>query len=100
MMTATKTVRRGWLPRAVLCAFGLTFLAGWGVKRVPASGKVTLDDQPLNAGVLVFPPDASKGNKSYISCTSPVKEGRYELQTHGVTRSDSGGGVPPGWYKV
>jgi hypothetical protein len=99
-MIATKTVRRGWLPLAVLCAFGLASLAGCGVKRVPVSGTVTLDGQPLNAGVLVFTPDVAKGNKSNISCTSPVKEGRYELQTHGVTRSDSGAGVPLGWYKV
>jgi hypothetical protein len=100
MMIATKTVRRGWLPLAVLCAFGLTSLAGCGVRRIPVSGTVTLDDKPLNGGVLVFSPDASKGNTSRISCTSPIKEGRYDLQTHGITRSDSGAGVPLGWYKV
>jgi len=64
------------------------------------SGTVTLDGQPLNGGFLVFTPDTAKGNTAKISCTSPVKKGRYDLETNGITRSDSGPGVPPGWYKV
>jgi hypothetical protein len=59
-----------------------------------------LDGSPLDGGILVFSPDTDKGNLAQISCTSPVKEGRYELQTVGITRGDSGSGVPPGWYKV
>jgi hypothetical protein len=97
---ATKTFRRGWLPLVALCAFGLTSAVGCGVKRLPVSGTVTVDGEPLNGGTLVFTPDAAKGNTSHVSCTSPVREGRYELKTNGVTRSDSGSGVPPGWYKV
>jgi hypothetical protein len=99
---ATKTVRRGRLPLAILCAFGLTSLVGCGggVKRIPVSGTVTLDGQPLNGGVLVFSPDTAKGNTAQISCASPVREGQYELETVGVTGADSGKGVPPGWYKV
>jgi hypothetical protein len=31
---------------------------------------------------------------------SPIKDGRYNLETNGVTRGDSGAGVPLGWYKV
>jgi hypothetical protein len=98
---ATKMVRRGWLPWAILCAFGLISLEGCGgVKRVPVAGIVTVDGQPLNGGILVFAPDTAKGNMAQISCNGPVKEGRYELQTVGITRSGSGSGVPPGWYKV
>jgi hypothetical protein len=97
---ATKMVRRGWLPLAIFCAFALTSLVGCGVKRVSVSGTVTLDDQPLNGGILVFTPDTDKGNTAKISCTSPVKQGRYTLETNGITRDDSGAGVPPGWYKV
>jgi hypothetical protein len=98
---ATKMVRRGWLPLAVLCAFGLTSLAGCGgVKRLPVTGTVTLDGRPVNGGLLTFSPDSAKGNAAKISCTSPVREGRYDLETVGITRNDSGPGVPPGWYKV
>ncbi len=95
----TKRVR--WLPFAILCTFGLISLTGCGgVRRIPISGTVTLDGQPLNGGILVFTPDWDKGNTAKISCTSPVKEGRYDLETNGITRADSGAGVPPGWYKV
>ena len=94
-------VRRRWLPLAILCTVGLTSLAGCGgVKRLPVSGTVTLDGQLLHGGILVFTPDTAKGNTAKISCTSPVREGRYELETIGITGSDSGSGVPPGWYKV
>jgi hypothetical protein len=79
----------------------LTSLAGCGgVKRLAVSGTVTLDGQPVNGGILMFNPDAAKGNTAKISCTSPVREGRYQLETVGITRADSGSGVPPGWYKV
>ena len=97
---ATKTVRRGWLPLAILCTFALTTVVGCGVKRVPVSGTVTLDDKPLNGGYLEFTPDTAKGNTAQIVGMSPIKDGHYTLETNGVTRSDSGAGVPPGWYKV
>jgi hypothetical protein len=99
-MMAAKMVRRG-LSLAILGAFALTSMVGCGgVKRVPVSGTVMLDDQPLNGGYLEFTPDTAKGNTAQITCISPIKEGRYELETSGVTRADSGAGVPPGWYKV
>src|SRR5262249_16643237 len=47
-----------------------------------------------------FTPDKAKGNTAQIIGKSPIKEGRYTLETTGVTRSDSGAGVPLGWYKV
>jgi hypothetical protein len=71
-----------------------------GVRRLPVSGAVTLDGQPLNGGILCFSPDTAKGNTAQISCNCPVKDGHYDLQTIGITRADSGAGVPPGWYKV
>ena len=49
---------------------------------------------------MTFSPDTAKGNTARINCTGPVRAGRYELRTSGVERSDSGPGVPPGWYKV
>jgi hypothetical protein len=98
---ATKVVRRGWLGLALLCALAWTSLPGCGgVRRVSVAGTVTLDGVPLDGGVLVFSPDPAKGNASQISCNGPVREGRYEMQTIGITRADSGSGVPLGWYKV
>src|SRR3989442_803512 len=82
LIMATKMVPRRWLPLAILCTFGLISLAGCGVKRLPVSGTVTLDGQPLNGGILVFTPDTDKGNTAKISCTSPVREGEYELETN------------------
>ena len=100
-MTATKLVRCGWLPLAALCALGLISLVGCGgVKRLPVSGTVTLEGRPVNGGILTFSPDTAKGNMAKISCACPVREGRYELETIGITRTDSGPGGPPGWYKV
>jgi hypothetical protein len=100
-MMTTKRNRRGWLPWVILCALGSIALAGCGgVKRVPVAGTVTLDGKPLDNAIITFAPDADKGNTASISCSGPVTEGRYELQTTGTTRADSGSGVPPGWYKV
>jgi hypothetical protein len=71
-----------------------------GPKRVPAAGIVELDGRPMEGGILMFEPDVSKGNNARVSCSSPVRGGRYELQTAGVERSDSGPGIPLGWYKI
>ncbi|HEY7426658.1 MAG TPA: hypothetical protein VH682_20650 [Gemmataceae bacterium] len=95
---ATKRVGRGWHLLGIVCVFSLVGCGG--EKRVPVVGTVTLDGKPLNGGILTFAPDSAKGNMAQITCTSPVKNGHYELQTIGITRSKSGSGVPPGWYKV
>lgn len=69
-----------------------------GVGRtVPVSGKVTVGDVPLTAKstVLLFKPDASKGNTSPFEPTGTVDDnGNYKLTTKGKD------GAPPGWYKV
>ncbi len=97
----TTMVRRGWLSLAIPGALALICLVGCGgVRKIPVAGSVTLDGQPINGGHLVFTPDAAKGNTHRISCTSRIKEGRYDLETNGITPSDSGDGVPLGWYKV
>ena len=97
---AAKKVRRGWPSLAILGAFALTSMVGCGVKRVPVAGTVTVDGQPINVGQLVFTPDTAKGNTQRIVCVSRIKDGHYDLETNGVTRSDSGTGVPLGWYRV
>ena len=81
-------------------AFALTLLVGCGgVRKIPLPGRSrwTAAHQWRTP---VFTPDPAKGNVHRISCTSRIKEGHYDLETNGITPSDSGNGVPLGWYKV
>jgi hypothetical protein len=69
-----------------------------GVGRtVPVTGMVTIDNVPLTAKstVVLFKPDASKGNTSSFEPTGTVDaDGNYTLKTRGKN------GAPSGWYKV
>jgi hypothetical protein len=98
----TTMVRRGRISVALLGALAMAFMVGCGgIRRIPVSGTVTLDGKPINGGNIVFSPDAAKGNLNRINCMSPIiVDGQYTLETNGVTRSESGDGVPLGWYKV
>jgi hypothetical protein len=98
----TGKVQPGRPVSGILCACGLLTLAGCGgLKLVPVSGRVTLNDKPLNGGGVSFIPDASRGNNARVSCVGRINpQGRYELITTGVKGSDSGKGAPVGWYKV
>jgi hypothetical protein len=79
----------------------LVGLAGCGgIKRIPTSGTVTLDGQPLSGGVLKFIPDASKGTTYRVNCAGPISNGRWNLATAGMERADTGTGAPVGWFKV
>src|SRR4051812_27066654 len=89
---------RVWVGCALLAA--LISVAGCGIKRIPTSGKVTLDGQPMNGGVLQFIPDASKGNNVRVSCSGPISNGQWTLVTSGMERADTGTGAPVGWFKV
>jgi hypothetical protein len=71
-----------------------------GIKRIPTSGTVTLDGQPMTEGVLQFIPDASKGNNLRVTCSGPISNGRWNLVTSGMERADTGSGAPVGWFKV
>ena len=87
---------------SILCAGGLLALAGCGgLKLVPVSGKVTLPGQPLTGAGVSFVPDTAKGNQARVSCMGRIgPDGRYDLKTTGVSRSETGKGAPLGWYKV
>lgn len=98
MRMATKHAWCGWVLLTILCTFSLAGCGGG--KRLPVSGAVTLDGKPLNDGVVTFSPNSAKGNTAQVTCTGVVKDGHYELQTIAITRSNSGSGAPPGWYKV
>src|SRR5438552_19053901 len=77
----------------------LVGVAGCGVKRIPTSGTVTLDGQPMTMGVLQFIPDASKGNQLRLACGGAISNGRWSLATSGMERADTGGGAPAGGFK-
>jgi hypothetical protein len=58
---------------------------------------VTIQNEPLKAKstIIVFKPDASRGNKSTFEPAGTVDEdGNYTLFTK------SRRGAPPGWYRV
>lgn len=62
---------------------------------VPVKGKVTVGGQPLKSGMVVFHPDAQKGNTYPYLARGEVVNGVYEL------KSEAGGsGTAPGWYRV
>jgi hypothetical protein len=92
-------IARGGVGCALLAA--LVGVAGCGgIKRIPTSGTVTLDGQPLTEGVLQFIPDVSKGTNYRVNCSGPISNGRWNLVTSGVDRADTGTGAPVGWFKV
>ena len=62
---------------------------GDGLGRVPISGEVTYDGQPVVDGVIRFEPQRGTNMPVVIE---PVKNGRYT--------TESTGGVPPGSYQV
>jgi hypothetical protein len=88
----------GWR-RLCLASLAALVAAGCGSGGVgntaPVSGSVTLDGQPLSAGLVSFNPDSSKGNSSqFVPVAQVDSDGRYTLTTEGKE------GAPPGWYKA
>jgi len=82
---------------ALLFFLSLGSGCGGGGKTYPVSGKVTVNGQPLVAksAIVVFKPDASKGNTTPHEPTAQVdSSGNYSLSTKNQR------GAPPGWYKV
>jgi len=71
-----------------------------GARRIPVSGEVTLDGKPMNGGIVEFVPDPTKGNALRISCTSPISNGKFNLNTGGMKKADNGSGAPIGWFKI
>jgi hypothetical protein len=64
---------------------------------IPVVGKVTIQNVPLSAKqtVVLFKPDASRGNTSSFEPTGTVDaDGNYSVKTKGKN------GAPPGWYTV
>jgi len=96
----SRLVRGSPIPlTALLAAFaaaGCGDASGVG-RTVSVGGRITLDGAPLTAAgtVVLFKPDAAKGNASPWEPTGTVDgQGNYTLFTKGKR------GAPPGWYKV
>lgn len=75
------------------------------VERKSVAGRVTVDGMPFVPDadlrlLVVFSPDASKGNSNRVSCTGVLENGDYRVRTFAITDNNSGTGVPLGWYKV
>lgn len=64
------------------------------VKLVPVEGTVTLAGQPVPAGVIVFCPDAERGNDGPLSQSVIGPDGHFVLMTEGKA------GAIPGWHRV
>ena len=62
---------------------------------LPVSGKVTVNQKPLPAGMIVFHADVERGNRTKQEPRAQITEqGTYQL------RCGDHAGAPPGWYKV
>ena len=75
----------------------LLFLAGCAPKSgtpVPVSGKVYYKGTPLKGGLIVFTPDAAKGESGPSAYGEIGPDGSYVLKTDAVA------GAQPGWYRV
>src|SRR5215469_3246885 len=90
-----------WRPRTfplLVASVFLAFVSGCGKgagKLVPVQGQVKFGDAPLTTGVVIFRPDASKGNTSQEEPRGQIDaEGHYKLRTAQQE------GAAPGWYKV
>lgn len=60
----------------------------------PVSGKVTYQGGALAGGLIVFTPDAARGESGTIACAEIRPDGSYVLNT-GETP-----GATAGWYRV
>lgn len=64
-------------------------------KLVSVQGQVMLGETPLTTGVVIFRPDASRGNSSQHE-----PRGQLDAKGHYHLRTGEKEGAAPGWYKV
>jgi len=62
---------------------------------IPVKGQVMLGETPLTTGVVIFRPDASRGNTSQHE-----PRGQIDAKGHYLLRTGQKEGAAPGWYKV
>ena len=82
-----------WLGVAQLACCLL--LAGCGrAPLTPVSGKVAYKGFNLQSGVIVFTPDAGRGERGSIAVAKIREDGSYTLSTGDAP------GASPGWYRI
>ncbi len=90
----TTTYRRALLGALGCLLAGL--LIGCSSQGPEVTGKVTFNGQPLTTGVVIYHPDASKGNQSKHQARGRIDEqGNYTL-----TCDSRECGIAAGWYRV
>jgi len=85
-----KKLRGGWLRTGLLCVAG-ALIVGCGQStgdRVPLSGEVTLDGEPLDQGSIEFHPEG----EGLVLTGGPIQDGRFEIPAKQ--------GAKPGSYVV
>jgi hypothetical protein len=61
---------------------------------IPVTGRVTFNGVPLNGGIIVYTPDASKGEHGPIAHSKIQPDGTYTLYTGEAL------GAHAGWYTI
>ena len=72
-----KMARQFIFVTVTLLCIALASLSGCGGK-FPLEGTISVDEQPVNSGQIVFSPDADKGNKG-PSATATIVNGQFSL---------------------
>jgi hypothetical protein len=89
-----------WRRLIAVLALGTLAVGGlaWWVRAAPAvtvRGRVTVDGELLPGALVIFYPDAGRGNRSPVEPRARTdRRGAYQLQAEGVRE------IAPGWYRV
>ncbi len=76
------------------CLFYLVVFQNHPVPLQPVAGKITYRGLPVQTGMMVFVPDAARGNTGALAIGQIHADGTYTLKTGDAH------GVAPGWYRV
>lgn len=88
------------MPRSIpISALALVLLTWIGCGRgeptlVPTEGRILYRGNPIDAGTIVFTPDAERGNSGPIARAEIQPDGKFRL------RSDDRDGIVPGWHRI
>lgn len=86
--------RRLGLCQLLLLAVALTGCQQRPTTLNPVTGKVAYNGVPLRGGLIVFTPDASRGESGKVASAKIDGNGGYTLMT------GDGAGATAGWYRV
>lgn len=83
-----------WLALALLAGCVPLFAGCGRAPLTPVQGKVAYKGVNLQGGVIVFTPDATRGERGTIAVAKIREDGSYALVTGEAP------GASPGWYRV